>query len=183
MSTDSVTSSLGARLRQHRLELGRTLADVAAAAGVSAGYLAAIESGRNVPSLRVLSRITHSMDLSLSGLLRSADRGRVSQGHIDDEPGLRDLSHPDLRLQVRSLVCLPGEQGHSPFDEAGRPTVVQVISGALRVAVNGQGYDLLGGDALHATRADSLAWETIGEERCVALWTSVAPEVRNANGN
>jgi transcriptional regulator with XRE-family HTH domain len=175
MDAEAVTTELGLRLRQRRTQTGRTLADVAGASDVSVSYLAAIEAGRNVPSLSVLSRIAHSVGLSLAELLRGSDRGLMAGGRIDDSrTGVSAISHPDLRLQVRAVVCDPGDRGPSPFEQTGAAVVVHVVSGSLVVSFNEDRYELLTGDSLHGTRADHLAWEGGVVGRSVSLWSTVA---------
>jgi transcriptional regulator with XRE-family HTH domain len=177
MDVEAVTSELGNRLRQRRTQTGRTLADVAGASDVSVSYLAAIEAGRNVPSLSVLSRIAHNVGLPLSELLRGSDRGLMASGRVDDtRTGISDLCHPDLRLKLKGVVCDPGEHGPSPFEQTGSEVVVHVISGGLVVTFNDERHELLTGDSLHATRADSLTWEAGAEGRSVSLWATLPPD-------
>jgi transcriptional regulator with XRE-family HTH domain len=177
MDVETVTSELGNRLRQRRTQTGRTLADVASASDVSVSYLAAIEAGRNVPSLSVLSRVAHSVGLSLNELLRGSDRGLLASGRIDDSrTGIADVSHPDLRLKLKTVVCDPGDQGPAPFEHNGAAVLVHVITGSLVVTFNDERHELLTGDSLHATRAASLAWEGGAGGRSVSLWATVAAD-------
>jgi transcriptional regulator with XRE-family HTH domain len=177
MDVEAVTSELGNRLRQRRTQTARTLADVASASDVSVSYLAAIEAGRNVPSLSVLSRIAHSVGLSMNELLRGSDRGLMASGRVDDtRTGVSEVCHPDLRLKLMTVVCDPGERGPSPLEHTGSAVVVHVIRGALVVTFNDERYELLTGDSLHGTRADSLAWEGGEGGRSVSLWATVAAD-------
>jgi transcriptional regulator with XRE-family HTH domain len=173
-SVEAVTSELGNRLRQRRVETGRTLADVAGGSDVSVSYLAAIEAGRNVPSLNVLSRVAHDLGLSLNELLRGSDRREMAFGALDvTRTGVSTLSHPDLRMEVRSVVADPGQRGGSPFEAAGNALVVHVVAGSFAVTLNGDRHELLEGDSLHGTRADELAWEAGGSARSVSVWVTV----------
>lgn len=65
-------AELGRRLRLRRQELGRTLASVAEAAGISVPYVANLERGRGNPTMDVLGRIADTLDLSLAALLGDA---------------------------------------------------------------------------------------------------------------
>jgi transcriptional regulator with XRE-family HTH domain len=58
---------VGGRIRQRRRELGRKLAEVAADAGLSVGYLSSIEKGGKVPSLPVLARLSHRSTVHTDG--------------------------------------------------------------------------------------------------------------------
>ena len=60
-----VSSTMGARLRTRRTELDLTLTEAARRAEVSTSYLAAVEGGSSTPSLPVLSRIAHALDITI----------------------------------------------------------------------------------------------------------------------
>jgi DNA-binding NtrC family response regulator len=61
---------LGQRLRQARVTLGATLADVASAAGITTAQLSQIELGRNGTSAWTLARIAAALRQPMSQLLR-----------------------------------------------------------------------------------------------------------------
>ena len=65
---------VGRELREERHCQGRTLADVAGAAGVSTQYLSEVERGRKEPSSEVLGAIQGALGLRLVDLT-----GRVTQ--------------------------------------------------------------------------------------------------------
>ena len=71
---------LGPRLRERRTALGKTLADIAAESDVSPGYISAIEKGTSIPSLPVLARITHALQVSLAEMLRSSNSALLARG-------------------------------------------------------------------------------------------------------
>ena len=77
---------VGRVLRRVRLDQGKTLREVADAAGVSAGHLSEVESGRKEPSSEVLAAICLALGLALAELL-----GAV----------LRELATRQPRLEVR----------------------------------------------------------------------------------
>src|SRR5688572_2621151 len=60
---------IGAALRRRREAQARTLRDVAAAAGVSLGYLSEVERGVKEPSSELLSAICRALDARLPDLL------------------------------------------------------------------------------------------------------------------
>jgi transcriptional regulator with XRE-family HTH domain len=61
--------ALGDALRRRRQAQGRTLREVAAAAGVSLTYLSEIERGRKEASSEVLEAVCTALDLILADLL------------------------------------------------------------------------------------------------------------------
>ena len=78
----SLAARVGARLRKRRSELGRTLAEVAGEADVSVSYLSAVEHGGSVPSLPVLARITHALDVPIADVLRGEDEMRLKARYV-----------------------------------------------------------------------------------------------------
>ncbi len=58
--------SLGARLRVMRAAAGRTVASVAADAGLSVPYIANLENGRGNPTLAALGRLARALGTELS---------------------------------------------------------------------------------------------------------------------
>ena len=58
-----------ARLRRRRVELGRMQIAVAAAAGISSGYLSELEAGTRNPSPGVLTRLAEVLECSAVDLM------------------------------------------------------------------------------------------------------------------
>jgi transcriptional regulator with XRE-family HTH domain len=177
---DALAQRLGARLRERRLALGQTLAQVAAEAGISVSYLSAVEKGTNMPSLPVLGGLVHALRLTLHELLREEDRVQVRAGEIADDPGPHELDHPDLRLRVASLVSAAGERGDAPVPVAEHAVFVFVDRGALVVEVDGAPHALGAGDALDAVEVSEVHWQTLGEGTAVSVWGSSRPRSRSA---
>ncbi|WP_091348327.1 helix-turn-helix domain-containing protein [Micromonospora rhizosphaerae] len=102
---------IGGVLRRVRLRQGRTLREVAAAAGVSLPYLSEVERGRKEASSEVLAAICRALGLNLSDLLEEArDELRrverrvpatsgVSLARLERVPAARaDAAGPRLRI-------------------------------------------------------------------------------------
>ena len=68
-ATSLLRGHIGAALRRRRVMQQRTLRDVAAAAGVSLGYLSEVERGVKEPSSELLSAICRALDARLPDLL------------------------------------------------------------------------------------------------------------------
>jgi transcriptional regulator with XRE-family HTH domain len=178
---EALARRLGGRLRDRRLALERTLSDVAGEAGISVSYLSAVEKGANMPSLPVLARLVHALRLTLHELLREDDRLQMRTGEIaGDEPGVRELNHPDLRLRVASLVSEAGGRGNAPLPVGGAALFVFVERGALLVEVDGTPYALGAGDALDAVEVGVVEWQSLGETATLSLWGASRPRARSA---
>lgn len=173
------TAELGAvlatRLRERRRELGRTLAEVASTAGVSSGYLSAIENGANVPSLPVLARLAHALELSLAEVLRTSASSRLVRGSLVAEPGAESLAAEGSRLQIVRLTAEPGSSGTSPVVLGHGDVVLYLVDGRLDVDVDGERFALGPGDALHCDRPAELTWTVARDQRATSIWAGVAP--------
>jgi transcriptional regulator with XRE-family HTH domain len=172
---------LGDRLKERRRELGRKLAQVAGAAGVSTGYLSSIENGSSIPSLPVLARLAHALDLSLTEILRSSASTRIAKGHIDETLGQKALALESSRMQIVRLGAKPGESGRAPVELGGTDVFVYQYRGTLDVETNGQWYELGCGDAFHCELPASVAWRVVGDEPAISVWVaSASPRKRNS---
>ncbi|RKN40991.1 helix-turn-helix domain-containing protein [Micromonospora endolithica] len=100
---------IGGVLRRLRLRQGRTLREVAAAAGVSVPYLSEVERGRKEASSEVLAAICRALGIRLSDLLEEArdDLRRV-------EPRVPTGPRADLSGANRLPVARRGGATASP---------------------------------------------------------------------
>jgi transcriptional regulator with XRE-family HTH domain len=171
---DSLTRRLGLRLRERRTERGRTLAAVAADAGVSLSYLSAVENGVNQPSLLVLARIVHALDLTIADALRSEGENWVRTSSVTDVDGTRELDHPGLQLRIAAVRAEPGETGTSPLPVGEHDVFVYVLDGAVAVTVDDEEHELRTGDALDARTPRHIAWRALGGAATTALWAAGA---------
>jgi transcriptional regulator with XRE-family HTH domain len=63
------SETIGQRLRARRVELGRTLAEVAEQSGLSLPYVSNLERGRGNPTLDALGALARALDLPLASLV------------------------------------------------------------------------------------------------------------------
>ena len=169
---------LGARLKERRAELGRRLVDVAEAAAVSTGYLSSIEKGASVPSLPVLARLAHALELSLAEVLRTSASERLARGRLSDAVGRKQLAADGSRMQIVRSGARPGDEGQAPVRLGGTDVFVFMYRGALVVDVDGSTFVLAPGDALHCDLPQAMRWHVVGEERAVSIWTAASPSGR-----
>ena len=82
---------LGDVLRELRLEQGRTLRDVSAAARVSLGYISEIERGQKEASSECLAAIGQALDVPLSVIMQKVS-GEIARA--EEGTGLTSLPTP-----------------------------------------------------------------------------------------
>lgn len=98
----------GRLLRRMRQQQGRTLAEVAAEAGISMAYLSEIERGLKEPSSEILAAVCGALDATIVGLVGAA--------HVE----LRDLTDAVSReARVLDLASRRGVHARAA-DGAGR---------------------------------------------------------------
>jgi transcriptional regulator with XRE-family HTH domain len=167
-------ATLGPRLRERRTALGKTLAETAAQADVSPGYLSAIEKGSSVPSLPVLARIAHALEVPLAEMLRSSNSALLARGHLTGTSGVEDLAARGSELQIVRHCAEPGESGHGPVTAGTGDVFVYLDRGRLEVTLDDGVFELGPGDALHCDRPRTVKWRALGRTASVALWAAAA---------
>ena len=70
---------LGAELRRHRVAAGRTIASVAADAGLSVPYIANLENGRGNPTLSAVNRLAEALGVRLAADIRESGREEAAE--------------------------------------------------------------------------------------------------------
>lgn len=90
---------IGDVLRRRRIDQGRTLREVSAAARVSLGYLSEVERGRKEASSELLAAICTALDLPMSEVLRevSDEMSRVEAAAVGALTELRSTRRADDR--------------------------------------------------------------------------------------
>jgi transcriptional regulator with XRE-family HTH domain len=171
----SLGARVGTRIRQRRLELGRKMSDVAAGAELSVGYLSSIENGGKVPSLPVLARLSHALDMSLAEMLRTSASACLARGSLSDEPGEERLNADGSQLRIVRLSSEPGARGDAPLWFGRGDVFVYVHQGRLTIDVDGATFEVRPGDALHGDRPRSITWKVTGEETATSIWAAAAP--------
>jgi transcriptional regulator with XRE-family HTH domain len=98
--------ALGDALRRRRQAQGRTLREVAAAAGVSLTYLSEVERGRKEASSEVLEAVCTALDLVLADLLfEVAETLAVAQAAPVPAIGFIPQPRPADTVPVRESVA------------------------------------------------------------------------------
>lgn len=75
---DRRNNQIGARLKEVRRSLGRTLADISEATGVSISNLSKIENNQISPSFDIIKRICDGLGLSIEDMVRPGEKSVVS---------------------------------------------------------------------------------------------------------
>jgi transcriptional regulator with XRE-family HTH domain len=155
-----LTRRVAENLRRLRKERGLSFDQLAAVSGVSRAALSQIEGAKTNPTLAVLWKIAVGLAVPFQALLgvEGASKARVLRAN-DSLP----LRSPDGRiesrllspagatpgLEVYELRFLPRGALKSDPHGAGTSETLVVLTGALRVSVGEERYDLAAGDSIY----------------------------------
>jgi transcriptional regulator with XRE-family HTH domain len=176
-------AALGARVRELRTEQGETTRSLAAAVGVTSGFISQVENGQTTPSLATLLRLAAKLGVGMGELfdaLPTPGDGRIlrrsERTTIEPAPGLRDqvlTLDPSRRLEVVQSELAPGaETNHEPHTHGAEVEFVLVLSGELEVELDGTRYRLDAGDAVTFPGDTLHRFANPGSETARIVWAS-----------
>ena len=162
-SSRPLESYLGSTVRDLRVQLGLTIADVAERAGISRGMLSKIENAQTATSLDTLEQIANALGVTLSRLFRNynvpsggAQLVKNGQGMEVVRRGTRSGHTYHLLAYDQGphktfepfLITLqdPGEE-FTAFEHPGTE-FIHMLEGALEYRVGDETYLLEPGDSL-----------------------------------
>jgi transcriptional regulator with XRE-family HTH domain len=173
---------LGQRIKRLRLKRSMGLVELGKQTGLSASFLSQLETGRVVPTLRNLARISlvfnkdlsyffESSELSVFRIQRRRDRVRLPVGsppdYISESLGML-IPEGGLRPCVTEL--LPGGD-RSVFQPERYPGVemVYVLSGSVELARKGESHRLEARDVCYISGETQRTYRCAGNEPAQAL--------------
>jgi len=175
-------SPIGERLRKLRLSRGDSLARVAKAAGVSVGFLSALERGHmsaSVATLRRLARFYRINILSLfdpsqsnPGRVRPADRKILEPGR-----GVRMelLSWGNTVMEPHLFRIAPSAGSGESYSHEGEEFLF-ILQGSLEIELEGAERHLLEeGDSFYFESSTQHRWSNPGNEEARVLWVNTPP--------
>jgi XRE family transcriptional regulator, regulator of sulfur utilization len=167
-------------LKRLRAERRLSLDDLATRSGVSRAALSQIEGARTNPTLAVLWKIAVGLDVPFHDLLGSGEEKTVRLLRAGNTPPLRSadgrmesrLLSPggaDADTEVYDLRFQPRAVHQSDPHGKGTTETLVVLTGSLRLIVEGSEYDLGAGDSAFFRADVAHAYEnrTAREIRCL----------------
>jgi len=172
---------LGPKLRTMRMERGKSLAEVAEAVGVSAGYLSNVERTQNEPSLSVLHRLAQYYGLDLSDLfgavsgttplVRPHDRKVLLRGH---GVTMELLASGKVTMEPHLFRIAPGAGSGDTYTHQGEEFLF-VVKGCLTITLEDQAYPLRTGDSFYFGSHLPHRWINSGKTETIVLWVNTPP--------
>jgi DNA-binding transcriptional MerR regulator/mannose-6-phosphate isomerase-like protein (cupin superfamily) len=180
-SNNKPSGSVGPRLRQLRTQRGAGLAEVAAAAGISVGFLSAIERSQmsaSVGTLRRLARYYRTNILAFfdpsdsnTRLVRPEKRKVLNAG-----PGVRMelLAWGNTVMEPHLFRIAPQADSGEPYAHEGEEFLF-VLRGELKIALADEEYHLKRGDSFYFESATPHHWKNSGRGETWLLWVNTPP--------
>ena len=177
----AATAAIGPRLRRLRNQRGRRLAEVAAAAGISIGFLSALERSQmsaSVGTLRRLARYYRTNILDFfdatepnTRLVRPAKRKVLEAG-----PGVRmELLAWGNKVMEPHLFRIKPKSGSGESYAHEGEEFLFVLRGELKIALDGEEYHLKRGDSFYFESATPHHWKNPGRSETWLLWVNTPP--------
>ncbi len=174
-------SGIGPRLRRLRTQRKLSLAEVAAAAGISVGFLSALERSQMTASVGTLRRLARFYKTNIldffdatelnTRLVRPAKRKVLEAG-----PGVRMelLAWGNKVMEPHLFRIAPKAGSGESYAHEGEEFLF-VIRGELKIALNGEEYHLKRGDSFYFESATPHHWNNPGRGETWLLWVNTPP--------
>jgi transcriptional regulator with XRE-family HTH domain len=193
LTTDLTSETrIGARLRELRRDRGLTMAELAAATGLTSGFLSQLERDLTSVSLSSLARICAALDVRFGDVLDSAPTGAVIRrkdarawtgigAHVD----LLLSSRDEKRFHLMESHIPPGAgAGEALYTFPADVELVYVLSGSLELQAEGKLFRVDAGDTLTYSPREPHTWRNPSDrEQAVVLWFSIPNPLSSGREN
>lgn len=183
---------LGMRLKARRLEQKLSLNQLSARSGISIGMLSQIERGLSTPSLRTLRVLATALTVPMSWfftapeqvskttspyIVRRADRKLLRLTPTGVMKELLSHASPSM-LEMYELLLRPGGSSGAEFFSHEGEKAGLVMSGQLRLFIEGEPHILEAGDSFQFPSLLSHQFDNPGSDPARILWIIAPPFAR-----
>lgn len=175
------TPKVGARVRSLRRERGLTIEQLAAATGLTKGFISQLERDRTAPSLSSIARICDALGVRLSHIFEAEPAPALVRR--PDATPLTALttrsrllsSREESRFQAIESEVAPGAGAGDELNSLpGEVEFVYVLEGSLELRVSEETHVLEAGDALTYQLSKPHTWRNASDTHPLrVLWVSV----------
>ena len=175
---------IGPRIRATRLARGLTLGQVAAAAGLTEGFVSKLERDQVSPSVASLVAVCQAVGLKVGELfdapakaiVRAGDGAQINFGGSDAEEFLLSSGDQSSIEVLHSKIAPGGSGGEELYALNCEVEFVYVLKGRLEVTLGPDHHFLNTGDAMTFRGRDPHTWRNPTAEPIEVLWVlSPAP--------
>jgi DNA-binding transcriptional MerR regulator/mannose-6-phosphate isomerase-like protein (cupin superfamily) len=175
------SAAIGPRLRRLRIQRGVGLAEVAAAAGISVGFLSALERSQmsaSVGTLRRLARYyrTNILDFFDTTELNTRLVRPPKRKVLEAGPGVRmELLAWGNKVMEPHLFRIAPQAGSGESYAHEGEEFLFVLRGELQIALAEEEYHLKRGDSFYFESATPHRWKNPGRSETWLLWVNTPP--------
>jgi len=175
---------IGGRIRATRLARGLTLGQVAAAAGLTQGFVSKLERDQVSPSVASLVAVCEALGLKVgelfdqpaSAIVRAGDGAQINFGGTDAREFLLSSGNQTSIEVLHSKIAPGGSSGDELYSLNCEVEFVYVLSGTLEVILGPEHHVLNTGDAMTFRGRDPHSWRNPSQDPIEVLWVmSPAP--------
>jgi DNA-binding transcriptional MerR regulator/mannose-6-phosphate isomerase-like protein (cupin superfamily) len=177
----SGTAAIGAQLRRLRAQRGRSLAEVAAAAGISIGFLSALERSQMSASVGTLRRLARYYRTNILDFFDATEMNTrlvrpTKRKVLDAGPGVRMelLAWGNKVMEPHLFRIAPQAGSGESYTHEGEEFLF-VLRGELQIALDGEEYHLKRGDSFYFESATPHHWKNPGRSEAWLLWVNTPP--------
>ena len=178
---DGSAAVLGARLRQLRLKQGASLATVAKKAGISVGFLSALERSQMSASVGTLHRLAQVYDTNILDFYdpTASNQPQVRPGErkiLEAGPGIRMelLAWGNTVMEPHLFRIAPRTFSGESYAHVGEE-FLYVLKGVLEIVLRGESYSLKPGDSFYFESTVPHKWGNPGRSETLVLWVNTPP--------
>jgi transcriptional regulator with XRE-family HTH domain len=173
--------NIGRRLRHLRAQQKKSLAQVAREAGISVGFLSAIERSQMSASVGTLRRLARIYDLNILDFFDASDgyqplvkprqRKRLQAG---PGVGMELLAWGNTVMEPHLFRVAPGAGSGDSYSHEGEEFLF-ILKGQLDISLEGERYNLRGGDSFYFQSKTQHHWRNPGKSETSILWINTPP--------
>lgn len=174
-------SSIGPRFRKLRLQRGESLATVAAAVGVSIGFLSNLERSQSGASIGIMRKLAQYYGLNILDLFNPIDgtgplvrpRDRKS---LEGGPGVQMelLASGKITMEPHLFRVAPGAGSGESYSHDGEE-FIYLLRGRLDIELDGEQFQLRTGDSFYFSSQTQHRWSNPGKTETLILWINTPP--------
>ena len=178
---DGAARALGSRLRQLRLKKGASLATVAKAAGISVGFLSAIERSQMSASVGTLRKLARYYKTNILEFHDTAEPNQnlvkpKSRKVLEAGRGVRMelLAWGNTVMEPHLFRVAPNAGSGESYTHVGEE-FLYILKGELQIFLRDEEFRLKTGDSFYFESAVPHKWTNPGSVETLILWVNTPP--------
>jgi DNA-binding transcriptional MerR regulator/quercetin dioxygenase-like cupin family protein len=178
---EGTVAALGGRLRQLRAAKGASLATVANSAGISVGFLSALERSHMSASVGTLRKLAKYYKTNILDFYDTAEANQHlvrpnARRVLEAGPGVRMelLAWGNKVMEPHLFRIAPGAGSGESYTHVGEEFLF-VLRGELQIFLRGREYRLKAGDSFYFESAVPHKWTNPSRVETSLLWVNTPP--------